>query len=334
MAGTLYPSHTFPFFEAHHWEDWVELCCLANPDGEADAAGMAERLRQELETRKRRKSTIDQEIEDDESEGLLAEAEWATAPDKKTIRVKAWFLSLADRAKQLGDSYPFGVGSDNATIKLRANITDTHRLYIALLMMSNLHYFDDKQSDLTSDFENIGESVFKWLLPAHAEVHRFGKGKGNDGRYKGHIWDKLKLLADDLSCKIKCVKDDFAKNDTGEAGLDLVGWVPWQDSASGRLLLFGQCACTPKWASKQHDASAAVWNSKLDLITNPLTVILIPYFLRSSGGAWFRHTDFAGFLVIDRLRFIRVLGATADKFKQLSAFTHVATCLAAKEEAY
>ena len=112
------------------------------------------------------------------------------------------------------------------------------------------------------------------------------------------------------------------------------GWVPSQDSAAGRLLLFGQCACTPKWVSKQNEASAAIWNSKLEFVTNPLTVILIPYFLRTNGGGWHRRTDFAGHLIIDRLRFLRILGANAANLMHLPAFGHVTTCLTTKEGAF
>ena len=142
-------------------------------------------------------------------------------------------------------------------LKLRANLTPSHRLYVALLMMSNLHYFGSSQSDLTSSFEEIGVAVFRWLLPAHADVHRFGKGQNNEGRYQGHIWKKIKQLADDLECAPKCTKDDFAINDNGDGGLDLVGWVSWNDSTPGRLLILGQCACTPEWAKKQDEASGA-----------------------------------------------------------------------------
>ena len=344
MPDTLYPSHDFAFFDAHHWEDWVELCCIASLDGETDVASIADRLREERDNREKENAPEDGEPKDEElqhgnsesnePEGLLAQADWATAPDKHTMRVKGWFLSLASRAQLLGDDYPFEINPENSKLKLRANITDTHRLYVALLMMANLHYFGHAQADLTSSFETIGAYVFSWLLPAHAMVHRFGKGKNNDGRYQGHIWDKLKLLADDLSCGIKCRKDEFAVNDTGEAGLDLVGWVPWQDSASGRLLLLGQCACTPRWVNKQNEASAATWNSKLEFTTNPLTVILIPFFLRTRGGQWHRRTDFAGHLIVDRLRFLRILSANSAKLVQLPVFGHVTACLAAKEGAF
>jgi hypothetical protein len=343
-TDTLYRSHNFAFFDAHHWEDWVELCCIASLDGEADVAGIAERLRQERDTRGKSEppendapdgeETNGDELEVGESEGLLAQAAWATEPDKRTLQVKDWFLSLASRARLLGDNYPFVVSADNAKLNLRANSTDAHRLYIALLMMANLHYFQGMQADLTSSFESIGASVFSWLLPAHATVHRFGKGIGNTGRYQGHVWDKLKLLADDLSCGIKCRKDQYAANDTGDDGLDLVGWVPWQDSASGRLLLLGQCACTPNWVSKQHAVSVGTWNSKIEFVTNPLPVILIPYFLRTNSGGWHGATDFAGHLIVDRLRFLRILGANAANLMHLPAFGHVNTCLTTKEGAF
>ncbi len=328
-ADTLYRSHDFAFFDAHHWVDWVELCCIANPDGETDVASMADRLREERDVRKKTDLT-----ENEDFEGLSAQAQWATESDKHTLRVKEWFQALAKRAELLSINYPFEINSANTKLQLRASLTDNHRLYVALLMMSNLHYFGQVEADLTSSFETLGVTVFSWLLPAHAQVHRFGKGRGNNGRYQGHIWDKLQLLAKDLSCLTKCAKTEFAPNDTGEAGLDLVGWVPWEDKAPGRFLLFGQCACTPKWAAKQNEASASTWNSKLELVTNPLTVVLIPFFLRTTSGDWHRRTDFAGHLIIDRLRLLHTLAASATQLSKLPAFKHVESCLAEKESAY
>ena len=334
-SDTLYHGPDSALYDAHHWEDWLELCCIANLDGEVDIAGISDRLREQRATRR------DNEPEDDDGEADFSaaldeaeEIEEAAKDDKHFQCVKNWFLSLANRAKTLGEDYPFQLNAENSKLKLRTTISPQHRLYVALLMMANLHHFSTSQSDLTSSFETMGISVFRWLLPNHAEVHRFGKGPDNKGRYTGHIWKKIKKLADDLSCEIKCKKEDFAANDNGDGGLDLVGWVPWKDAAPGRLAILGQCACTPDWAKKQDEASGARWATRLDFVTHPTTVILIPFFLRTSSGAWHRRTDFSGHLVIDRLRLLRTLAGTAAEFSKLPALKHVETCLAAKEGAY
>jgi hypothetical protein len=325
---TLYRSHDFALHDTHHWEDWVELCCIANMDGQTDVASISDRFREERETRK------EVDVEDDDSNEPQPQVDRAEEQDKQYLRVKKWFISLANRERLLGKNYPFELNPENSKLQLKANLTHSQRLYVALLMMSNLHYFNSSQSALTSSFETMGVEIFRWLLPPHADVHRFGKGSDNKGRYKGHIWKKIKQLADDLSCETNCKKEDFAPNDNGDAGLDLVGWVPWKDSAPGRLVLLGQCACTPDWAKKQDEASDVRWASKLKFITRPMTVILIPFFLRTPSGAWHRQTDFSGHLVIDRLRLLRTLSASAKSLAKLPAFAHVTNCLAAKESAY
>ena len=326
---TLYRSHDFAFHDAHHWEDWVELCCIANMDGEADVTSIADRLREERETRKEEDSS-----KENETGEPTDDTDWALESDKHDLKVKKWFISLANRAQMLGDDYPFEINLENSKLKLRGKLTNVHRLYVALLMMANLHYFGSSESDLTSSFEEIGVAVFRWLLPSHADIHRFGKGPNNSGRYKGHIWTKIKKLADDLSCETKCTKEEFAPTDNGDGGLDLVGWVPWRDPAPGRFLILGQCTCMPKWEKKQDEASGTRWASRLDFVTHPMTVILIPFFLRTSSGAWHRRTDFSGHLVIDRLRLLRTLAGTASEFSKLPALKHVTACLAAKEGAY
>ena len=84
----------------------------------------------------------------------------------------------------------------------------------------------------------------------------------------------------------------------------------------------------------QDEASGARWTSKIDFVTHPTTVILIPFFLRTPSGAWHRRTDFSGHLVVDRFRLLRTLAGTATDFSKLPALKHVASCLAAKEDAY
>ena len=328
-SDTLYQSRNFAFHDTHHWEDWVELCCIANLDGEADVTGVSDRLREDRDTRE--EDNVD---EDDGVDESADEVDRAVEHDKHYLRVKEWFISLANRAQMLRDDYPFEINPENSKLKLRGTLTPAHHLYVALLMMANLHYFGDSESDLTSSFETIGVSVFRWLLPSHADVHRFGKGPDNSGRYKGHIWTKIKQFADDLCCETKCTKAEFAPTDNGDGGLDLVGWVPWKDNAPGRLVILGQCACRPDWARKQDEASGARWATRLDFVTHPMTVILIPFFLRTASGAWHRRTDFSGHLIIDRLRLLRTLAGTASQFSKLPALKHVTKCLAAKEGAY
>lgn len=328
-ADTLYRSHSFAFHDAHHWEDWVELCCIANLDGEADVTSIADRLREERDTRK-----AEDIAEPDATDEFSEVASWALDSDKYDLRVKDWFVALANRAKMLGKNYPFQLNPENSKLKLRNKLTDTHRLYVALLMMANLHYFDSSESDLTSSFEEIGLAVFRWLLPTNADVHRFGKGPNNTGIFKGSIWKKIGLLAQKLACEVRCKKEDFSPNDTGESGLDLIGWIPWKDPAPGRLILLGQCACSPRWMNKQVEASAPRWRRILDFPTDPLTVVLIPFFLRTASGGWHGSQDFSNGLIVDRLRFIRSLAGKASRLSKLPAFAHVTKCLAAKEEAF
>lgn len=328
-ADTLYRSHDFAFHDSHHWEDWVELCCIADLDGEADVTSIADRLREERDTRK------EEDSQDDTGSDESAEnTEWALESEKHNLRVKEWFIALSNRAQMLDGDYPFELNAENSKLKLRTTLTDVHRLYVAFLMMANLHYFDSSESDLTASFEEIGVAVFQWLLPSHADVHRFGKGPHNKGIFKGQIWKKIELLAQRLACNIRCKKEDFSPSDTGESGLDLVGWVPWKDAAPGRLILLGQCACGRNWVNKQHEASGSKWGNILDFPTRPLTVVLIPFFLRTSSGAWHGRPDFSDHLIIDRLRLLRTLRATASELSKLPALKHVTKCLATKEGAY
>ena len=129
----------FAFQDAHHWEDWVELCCIANLDGEADVTGISDRLREDRDTRKEGDTEENGKVDDSSGEVDRAEEQ-----DRHYQRVKEWFISLANRAQMLGDDYPFELNAENSKLKLRGTLTPAHRLYVALLMMANLHYFGSR----------------------------------------------------------------------------------------------------------------------------------------------------------------------------------------------
>jgi hypothetical protein len=146
-------------------------------------------------------------------------------------------------------------------------------------------------------------------MPAHAAVHLFGKNaERSTGRYTGRLVAKLRLLANDLGEVVRFDTDEFSERDFGDNGLDVVAWIPSGDSLNGKIVIFGQCACTPEWVAKQHSSADDAWYEVMSLMARPVNVCFIPYDFRRPDGRWYKRSSIQRTVVIDRRRLMYQLG--------------------------
>jgi hypothetical protein len=315
---TLYyglPKH--PVFNEHHWADWVELLCVADPDTVMDESRVRQEARQQNEDLGEGSSIDEGEEEADES------LEKAEKVDRWNKRVENWFAHLRFRARQLGSAYPFVIKEGENSVRLKAPLTDAHKLYLALLMASNLNYFPKDQSNLTASFEVFCLVIFKQWMPAPAEVMWFGANKLNKTEFTGRLWKKVGMLAERLNETVTAKEGDFPKNDCGDHGLDLLARIPSGDTLPGTVLMFGQCACTVEWVDKQDSSSGNSWKHLVSLMSNPLNVVFIPFCLRNSDGTWHQPSDQRGHVLMDRVRLIHFLNDRLAEIIALPAFSAV-----------
>jgi hypothetical protein len=151
-------------------------------------------------------------------------------------------------------------------------------------------------------------------LPSNAKVYVFGKNRYNQGRYTGKLWYKINKLAEDIGEGVRANEDNFSPYNTGDHGLDIVGWIPFDKNTPGFITVFGQCACTPKWVDKQHETKSDRWTPVISFTAYPNNMIFIPYCFRNEFGKWHNKTCIHKSIVIDRLRFNKLL---AKKEKQV-----------------
>ncbi len=315
----------------HLWADWVELLCISNSDGVTTEAIVRKRC---IEERDGDVEAADALAEELEAEAVAEDDLDVVEDDKLDAEVRGWFGHLKMRAELFGDAYPFIVADD--ALAVRAEHTATQLLYVALLMMSNLGNFPKKkvQPNLTAGFEWLSLHVFRQLLPANAQTHLFRGSQRYPSEFTGKLWPRLQKLAHVLGEQVKLAEAEVSATNTGDKGLDLIGWLPLPDKAPGRLILFGQCACTEDWTSKQHSISAGRWRNRISLKSNPMSVVFIPFCQRGPEQSWHQHDDMDDTCIfMDRFRLLHLLSATADQFLNLPALQEATSCLADKEEA-
>lgn len=289
--------------DTHTWADYVELLALLNMDGVCTADAAVDRI---LDA-----DAIDEDVVDDEEEvdsGVQSPGDGRSKRVQQRGRVGARvfdaFELIAWRANTYGDAYSFGVAGDKRSVTLRAHLSPANYLYIFLLLAANLRFVASGRSQLTDKFEEVALRVMKEVLPRGADVHVFGKATAQ--RYVGTAFEKIRALSDDIRASLFATPESYRIGDSGDSGIDLVGWQGLSDQQKNILVYFGQCACSRSdWTKKQLSASPDSLGSQLHTIPRWVTLMFVPVCFRRVGGEWAVDSDVASVVFFDRLRLLR-----------------------------
>lgn len=221
-------------------------------------------------------------------EGLIVRKnnadEQAEGNDKNEQWVNQIFEIIVERKILFQDDYPFELLSNNKIkLKLSATLNNRHKIYLSLLLSSCLYLFEIFEPELTKEFESVCYEALLKFLPTHATVKSFGKNSD----YSGSAIQKINQLAVDLKIK---VNDSFiskiSPRGNQERGLDIVGWIPFQDSVANFLSIFCQCACGKEWYKKLGETRR--YEHYYEFHCNkPVHAMFIPYALINH-----QHSDF------------------------------------------
>lgn len=312
---------TSALFNQHIWVDYIELLCLVNVDREVSKADLSDRFRD-------RKDLGEVEGGPEDIDDLTPEKE----NDKWEERTEDWFRHLSYRAGVFKAFYPFRLSDDGNVLLVQTSQTTKRKLYVSLLLSSNLGRITSHKDALTRSFELLSAEALKTCLPPQAQIHVFGTSAAANGRYRGNLWTKIQKLARDLREQTLIPENKFSKEDSGDNGLDIVGWVPFSDSDdnNSRLIVFGQCACTEEWVTKQHSSSADRWRQVISLKAPSNNVAFIPFCFRDANGTWHKPQDICSILV-DRPRFIHLLRNKMPSFEAQSSYGVVGEVLKQRE---
>lgn len=328
------------------WADFVETLCIFTKDGVMSLEDFADFLKDDasktlkeiLEAinfneaflaplsvvpRKLRKPmSLEKNIEDDEndeeptSDGEESfEGNDVESENKEKIRsyLIKLFNFLVARKAYFGQYYPFEI-SDEENILTSIPYeeqNDLHRLYQILLFSSEMKLYTPGDMNRTGHkFEALCERPFGQLLPAIAEKRFFGAGGGaiDEAHYTGNLKVKIEALANDLHINTNPIindPDEIAKS--GDAGLDWVGWVEFDDGSNRQPVYFAQCACGANWVNKQHETSMQRWFNYLSLSSSIHYLHFMPRSFRRTSLKWFRETNILwGLILIDRFRLLQL----------------------------
>ena len=237
-----------------------------------------------------------------DTEGLLEEQDnlqVSFMPNEKSQQLVAEAVREIDRrAAHGGRGYPFRRQGNR--VELRPGM---HRWtpYAFCLMVCDRDYWIEGDRSPRM-FEHIALNALQSYLEGSAM--RFGAPRDAPEQ---QIRVALELLAERTGDKLLSIYP--VRSSDKDLGLDVVGWKDFADGATGKVLVYMQCATGENWPGKRGDLDlgvASVWNQTIGWTTPPVKAMAIPYVV-PPGDDWQRAT--AGLLLMDRLRISSVLPA-------------------------
>jgi len=240
-------------------------------------------------------------------EGIIIQVEnqgdQAEANDENESFVRNVFLLISQRNFSFKNDYPFNYL--NESIALKDDLEIRQKIYLHLLLSSNLYLFPEFQSYLTTEFELLSEEALKNYLPDFAIIKSFGENTD----FKGYTKDKIKQLAKlmDIDSEDQFLETIAAKG-TKDLGLDIVGWLPFEDKVGNYLSIFVQCACGKDWNKKLSETKR--YNRLLKAYLSDFKhSLFIPYSLINyNNSTFFEHHEFGEpILLFERKRILSLI---------------------------
>lgn len=233
------------------------------------------------------------------------------------------FLLIDERMSQFGELYPF-MKKDENIFALKDGLSDEQKLYLFLLLSSSLDIFGSFNSELTTDFESLAFETMRQFLP-NAIVKPFGK----NSEYRGTAKEKIKQLAEDIGLTTNDYEiSQIGERNVQERGLDVVGWLPFDDNCSNIIVFLCQCACGKNYEYKQHDIRRFEHYYNF-YRTMPQHTLFIPYSLINPKEGKFYHSDLIDddYLIFERMRILNLNKGKNSIFNTLQSRDLVEQCI-------
>lgn len=310
IPTTLDPSK-LKRHELHRWADYIELSCLDDPDGELP---LVEALRESWGFETGLAGSFADNEADDSDFDHSGRAEFEDKLETKFHDLVKQFLI---RGRLLGEDYPFEVMD---RVLVRKEQTDAHRLYMYLLRAANLSFHEKSHSKaLTTGFERLAYHALEVLFPPAAKIALFGTaGHEAYNCYPGKKYEKLCAFAKDMGTKVDAdhiSEETYPDQDSGDDGLDIAAWYPFDDHATHFPLILAQAGCTANekdMLAKQYEVDARTWANKIRDIW-PVSMMLTPQCYRKASGGWVQPAKVAS-IFVDRVRLMILLSVKAGDF--------------------
>ena len=297
----------YPRLDVNYYADFIELLVLISGGEGVSYGDIQDRFYGETGG-----ECVDEYGENPESE-TAEEKIVSQTNDSQEAFIDCIFNVIKERVHMYGDLYPFELLLSDE-FGLKSDLSVDHKKYIFLLLSSALDIFKPFNHELTTDFEKLCYDVLKEFLPT-GEIKAFGKNSD----YTGTAKEKIRKLAEDIGLAIN--EKEWQEIDNGnvqERGLDVAGWLPFEDKCPNLMLFLGQCACGKNYEYKQHELKR--FKRYIDFPqTKPQCTLFVPYSLVNPQTKDFYRCDLIEeeILVFERKRILDRLKGKDEAYANL-----------------
>ena len=239
------------------------------------------------------------------------------------------------RAGVFGPFYPFRL--ENEQLILQEQLDVRQRVYRLLLACSRLRSFAGRglPQRWAAHFVRLCKLALAGLLPGHAVVRSFdANSEDRQGYYASDLRKALVKLGADLRV-IGVNASECAKVAAqGDAGLDLVGIVDFDDGAATAFALLAQCAAQETaWPSKTLEAHPMKFRHFFQMQFDCPALMFTPVCFRTGSGEWCDNQSANGIFLADRGRILQLLEQQqlCDRIAVMDWFVEFERALAAVE---
>ncbi|CAG0983701.1 hypothetical protein MTYP_01902 [Methylophilaceae bacterium] len=213
------------------------------------------------------------------------------------------------RANALTDYYPFVLNGE--TLILREDITEKQRVYMFLVACSRLRSFAGVgiPQKWAKKFALLSKEALGGLLPEHANVRIFdANSEDRVNYYNTDLRIALKRLGRDLRVLGINEEECNKKGPSGDAGLDLVAIVDFDDGAATAYAVLAQCGAQETgWPKKTLEAHAMRFRNFFQMMIDYPGVMFTPVCFRVADGSWVDTQSANGIFLADRGRILKLL---------------------------
>lgn len=296
----------------HLYADYLEAVSLFSNSNYVSSSDLIDRFRDEgLITRKKN------------------DEEQAEDNDRHEQWVNQIFQIAVERKILFQDDYPFALlGNNKIKLKPLSALNNRNKLYLFLLASSCLHLFGIFEPELTKEFELVCCETLLKFLPSHAIVKPFGKNTC----YNGTAIEKINNLAKDLKIKVDDIYiNKISKRGNQDRGLDIIGWIPFDDNVANFLSVLCQCACSKEWHKKLNE-TRKYENYYKFRGNKPVHAMFIPYALINYQDLDFHQSDeITASLLFERKRILNYVTDDAF-FNRLTSKAIIDKCIEYEED--
>jgi hypothetical protein len=252
------------------------------------------------------------EIDDeDASENTARLTHQSTAERSSRIenQLEDVMIQLEYRSRSLADYYPFSLSGE--ALSFTEPLSDRARVYRMLLSCSRLRSF--KKTGIpqrwAKHFSKLSKIALTSLVPSHASVRIFDANSDDRKEYYStDLREALKILGKDLGVLTVHENECHKAGPSGDAGLDLVAIIDFEDDAAVNYALLAQCGAQETgWPNKTLEAHSLKYRHCFHMQFDYPGIMFTPVFYRDSQGAWLDNQSTNGILLIDRLRMLKLI---------------------------